>query len=128
MAGNSIGQIFRVTTFGESHGVALGCIVDGVPPGLWLCENDLQIDLNRRRPGMSPYTSSRRESDQIRILSGIFEGKTTGSSIGLLIENKDARPQDYQSIKDLFRPGHADYTYQKIWHTGLSWWRACLCA
>ncbi|WP_174888502.1 chorismate synthase [Candidatus Hamiltonella defensa] len=113
MAGNSIGQIFRVTTFGESHGVALGCIVDGVPPGLWLCENDLQIDLNRRRPGMSPYTSSRRESDQIRILSGIFEGKTTGSSIGLLIENKDARPQDYQSIKDLFRPGHADYTYQK---------------
>lgn len=113
MAGNSIGQIFRVTTFGESHGVALGSIVDGVPPGLPLSESDLQTDLNRRRPGTSSYTTPRREPDQIRILSGVFEGITTGTSIGMLIENRDARPQDYQSIKDLFRPGHADYTYQK---------------
>ncbi|GKX56993.1 chorismate synthase [Leminorella grimontii] len=113
MAGNSIGQLFRVTTFGESHGAALGCIVDGVPPGLALTEADLQHDLDRRRPGTSRYTTQRREPDSVRILSGVFEGVTTGTSIGLLIENTDQRSQDYGAIKDLFRPGHADYTYQQ---------------
>lgn len=113
MAGNSIGQFFRVTTFGESHGVALGCIVDGVPPGIALTEEDLQHDLDRRRPGTSRYTTQRREPDRVRILSGVFEGKTTGTSIGLLIENTDQRSQDYGEIKDLFRPGHADYTYEQ---------------
>lgn len=113
MAGNSIGQYFRVTTFGESHGAALGCIVDGVPPGLPLCEADLQHDLDRRRPGRSRYTTQRREADQVRILSGVFEGITTGTSIGLLIENSDQRSQDYRAIKDIFRPSHADYTYQQ---------------
>jgi chorismate synthase len=113
MAGNSIGQYFRVTTFGESHGIALGCIVDGVPPGLPLCEADLQHDLDRRRPGSSRYTTQRREADQVKILSGVFEGVTTGTSIGLLIENSDQRSQDYRAIKDIFRPGHADYTYQQ---------------
>lgn len=113
MAGNSIGQLFRVTTFGESHGAALGCIVDGVPPGLSLTEADLQHDLDRRRPGTSRYTTQRREPDSVRILSGVFEGVTTGTSIGLLIENTDQRSQDYGAIKDLFRPGHADYTYQQ---------------
>ncbi|NIG62591.1 MAG: chorismate synthase [Serratia symbiotica] len=113
MAGNTIGQIFRVTTFGESHGIALGCIVDGVPPGLRLSEADLQQDLDRRRPGTSRYTTQRREPDQVRILSGIFEGVTTGTSIGLMIENTDQRPQDYSAIKDVFRPGHADYTYEQ---------------
>lgn len=113
MAGNSIGQLFRVTTFGESHGVALGCIVDGVPPGLPLTEEDLQQDLDRRRPGTSRYTTQRREPDSVRILSGVFEGVTTGTSIGLLIENTDQRSQDYGAIKDLFRPRHADYTYQQ---------------
>ncbi|CAJ0992120.1 chorismate synthase [Pantoea sp. Nvir] len=113
MAGNSIGQFFRVTTFGESHGVALGCIVDGVPPNIPLTEADIQHDLNRRRPGKSRYTTQRRELDQVKILSGVFEGITTGTSIGLLIENTDQRSQDYSAIKDLFRPGHADYTYEK---------------
>lgn len=113
MAGNSIGQIFRVTTFGESHGVALGCIVDGVPPGIPLTEADLQHDLDRRRPGTSRYTTQRREPDQVRILSGVFEGVTTGTSIGLIIENTDQRSQDYSAIKDVFRPGHADYTYEQ---------------
>lgn len=113
MAGNSIGELFRVTTFGESHGPALGCIVDGVPPGLALTEADMQADLDRRRPGTSRYTTQRREPDQVRILSGVFEGKTTGTSIGLLIENTDQRSQDYGAIKDLFRPGHADYTYEQ---------------
>lgn len=110
MAGNSIGQIFRVTTFGESHGVALGCIVDGVPPGMPLTEADLQYFLDRRRPGTSRYTTQRREADRVSILSGVFEGVTTGTSIGLMIENTDQRSQDYGEIKDLFRPGHADYT------------------
>ena len=96
MAGNSIGQLFRVTTFGESHGIALGCIVDGVPPGLPLTEADLQVDLDRRRPGTSRYTTQRREPDQVRILSGVFNGVTTGTSIGLLIENTDQRSQDYK--------------------------------
>ena len=113
MAGNSIGQIFRVTTFGESHGLALGCIVDGVPPGIELTEADLQHDLDRRRPGTSRYTTQRREPDQVKILSGVFEGRTTGTSIGLLIENTDQRSQDYGAIKDVFRPGHADYTYEQ---------------
>ncbi|AWP32220.1 chorismate synthase [Pantoea eucalypti] len=113
MAGNSIGQFFRVTTFGESHGLALGCIVDGVPPGIPLTEADIQHDLDRRRPGTSRYTTQRREPDQVKILSGVFEGVTTGTSIGLLIENTDQRSQDYGAIKDLFRPGHADYTYEQ---------------
>ncbi|MGL5007911.1 MAG: chorismate synthase [Plesiomonas sp.] len=113
MAGNSIGQLFRVTTFGESHGIALGCIVDGVPPNISLTEADLQHDLDRRRPGTSRYTTQRREPDAVKILSGVFEGKTTGTSIGLLIENTDQRSQDYSAIKDQFRPGHADYTYHQ---------------
>ncbi|OTQ70414.1 chorismate synthase [Gilliamella apis] len=113
MAGNSIGKLFKVTTFGESHGTALGCIVDGVPPGMNLTESDMQHDLDRRRPGSSRYTTQRREADQVKILSGVFEGVTTGTSIGLLIENTDQRSQDYSKIKDIFRPSHADYTYQK---------------
>ncbi|MDN6633141.1 MAG: chorismate synthase [Enterobacterales bacterium] len=117
MAGNSIGQFFRVTTFGESHGIALGCIVDGVRPGIPLTEADLQHDLDSRRPGTSRYTTQRREPDQVRILSGVFEGITTGTSIGLMIENTDQRSQDYGAIKDLFRPGHADYTYEQKYGT-----------
>lgn len=111
MAGNSIGQNFVVTTFGESHGKALGCIIDGCPPGILLDEADMQHDLDRRRPGTSRYTTARREADEVKILSGIFEGQTTGTSIGLLIENTDQRSKDYSNIKDQFRPGHADYTY-----------------
>ncbi|MCE2573218.1 chorismate synthase [Motilimonas eburnea] len=117
MAGNSFGQLFKISTFGESHGVALGCVVDGVPPGLSITEEDLQADLDRRKPGTSRYTTQRREPDQVRILSGVFEGKTTGCSIGLLIENTDQRSKDYSAISGLFRPGHADYTYhQKFGH------------
>ena len=112
MSGNSIGKLFTVTTFGESHGAALGCIVDGCPPGLALTEADLQQDVDRRRSGTSQFTSQRREADRVRILSGVFEGMTTGTPIGLLIENTDARARDYEPIKDRFRPGHADYTYQ----------------
>jgi chorismate synthase len=111
VAGNTFGQIFAVTSFGESHGPALGCIVDGCPPGLDVSEADLQGDLDRRRPGTSQFTSQRRESDTVRILSGVFEGKTTGTPIALLIENEDQRSRDYEKIKDRFRPGHADYTY-----------------
>jgi chorismate synthase len=113
MAGNTIGTLFSVTTFGESHGPALGAIVDGCPPGLGLAEDDLQRDLERRRPGKTRHTTQRREPDQVRILSGVFEGRTTGTPIGLLIENVDQRSKDYSDIKDLFRPGHADYTYQQ---------------
>ncbi len=113
MAGNSIGQHFRVTTFGESHGIALGCIIDGCPSGLLLTEADLQKDLDRRRPGTSRYTTARREPDEVKILSGVFEGQTTGTSIGLMIENTDQRSKDYSEIKDKFRPGHADYTYHQ---------------
>lgn len=113
MAGNSIGQLFKVTTFGESHGIALGCIVDGVPPNMELSEEDIQPDLDRRKPGTSRYTTPRREDDEVQILSGVFEGKTTGTSIGLIIKNGDQRSQDYGDIKDKFRPGHADYTYQQ---------------
>lgn len=113
MAGNTIGKIFRVTTFGESHGTALGCIIDGMPPGLELSSDDLQHDLDRRRPGASRYTTQRSELDKVQILSGVFNGITTGTSIGLIIQNTDQRSQDYSEIKDLFRPGHADYTYEK---------------
>lgn len=112
MSGNSIGKLFTVTTFGESHGPALGCIIDGCPPGLALCEADLQGDLDRRKPGTSRFTTQRREEDKVKILSGVFEGKTTGTPIGLLIENSDQRSKDYSDIKDQFRPAHADYTYQ----------------
>jgi len=111
MAGNSIGKLFTVTSFGESHGPALGCIIDGCPPGLELDSSDLQRDLDRRKPGTSRFTTQRREADEVKILSGIFEGKTTGTPIGLLIENTDQRSKDYSNIKDSFRPAHADYTY-----------------
>ncbi len=111
MAGNSIGQLFRVTTCGESHGPALVAIVDGCPPGLALTEADIQLELERRKPGTSAYTSQRREADAVRILSGVFEGKTTGAPIGLLIENTDQKSKDYEAIRNQFRPGHADYTY-----------------
>ncbi|GMU69377.1 MAG: chorismate synthase [Steroidobacteraceae bacterium] len=113
MSGNTFGRLFTVTSFGESHGPALGCIVDGCPPGLELSEADLQPDIDRRRTGTSKFTSQRREGDQVRILSGVFEGRTTGTPIGLLIENTDARARDYEKIRDRFRPGHADYTYQQ---------------
>jgi chorismate synthase len=112
MSGNSIGKLFTVTTFGESHGPALGCVVDGCPPGMALTEADLQADLDRRKPGTSRHTTQRREADEVKILSGVFEGKTTGTPIGLLIENTDQRSKDYSKIADTFRPGHADYTYQ----------------
>ena len=113
MSGNSFGKLFVVTTFGESHGRALGCVVDGCPPGMALEEADIQEDLDRRRPGRSRHTTQRNEPDQVQILSGVFEGRTTGTPIGLLIENKDQRSRDYGDIKDKFRPGHADYTYQQ---------------
>ena len=112
MSGNSFGSFFRVSTFGESHGPALGCVIDGCPPGLPLSEADLQFDLDRRKPGTSKYATQRREGDSVQILSGVFEGVTTGTSIGLLIENEDQRSKDYSEIKDVFRPAHADYTYQ----------------
>jgi chorismate synthase len=112
MSGNTIGRLFTVTTFGESHGPALGCVVDGCPPGLALAEADLQRDLDRRRPGTSRHTTQRREADAVMILSGVFEGRTTGTPIGLLIHNTDQRSKDYADIMDRFRPGHADYTYQ----------------
>lgn len=111
MSGNSIGKLFTVSTFGESHGPAIGCVVDGCPPGLLLSEEDLQHDLDRRKPGRSRYTTQRRESDSVEILSGVFEGSTTGTPIGLLIRNEDQRSKDYGKIMDRFRPGHADYTY-----------------
>jgi chorismate synthase len=113
MSGNSIGKLFTVTTAGESHGAALVAIVDGCPPGMGLAEADLQHDLDRRKPGQSRHTTQRKEADAVRILSGVFEGKTTGTPIALLIENTDQRSQDYSKIMDRFRPGHADYTYQQ---------------
>ena len=113
MSGNSFGRLFTVTTFGESHGPAMGCVVDGCPPGMALSEADIQADLERRRPGKSRHTTQRQEPDQVRILSGVFEGRTPGTPIGLLIENVDQRSKDYGDIKDKFRPGHADYTYQQ---------------
>ena len=113
MAGNTFGQIFTVTTFGESHGAGLGCIIDGCPPGLELSEADIQFDLDRRKPGTSRHVTQRREADEVEILSGVFEGKTTGTPIALLIRNTDQRSKDYGDIAHQFRPGHADYTY---WH------------
>src|SRR6266404_320362 len=111
MSANSFGQLFRFTTWGESHGPAIGCVVDGTPPRLPLAEPDIQHWLDRRRPGQSRFTTQRRESDRVQILSGVFEGLTTGTPISLLIENEDQRSKDYSEIKDRFRPGHADYTY-----------------
>ncbi|AQA18845.1 chorismate synthase [Halioglobus japonicus] len=113
MSGNTIGKLFTVTTFGESHGPALGCIVDGCPPGLALDASDLQRDLDRRKPGTSRFTTQRREADEVRILSGVFEGQTTGTSIGMLIENTDQRSKDYSNIANTFRPAHADYSYNQ---------------
>ena len=113
MAGNSFGQLFRITTFGESHGEAIGCIIDGCPPGLALSADDIQPDLDRRKPGTSRHVTQRREADQVEILSGVFEGKTTGTPIALLIRNTDQRSKDYGAIAEQFRPGHADYSY---WH------------
>ena len=113
MSGNTIGTLFTLTSFGESHGPAIGGVVDGCPPGLELCEADIQVELDRRKPGTSRHVTQRKESDTVEILSGVFEGKTTGAPIGLLIRNQDQRSQDYGNIAETFRPGHADYTY---WH------------
>src|SRR3954469_18764358 len=111
MSDNSFGHLFRVTTWGESHGPAIGCVVDGAPPRIALTEADIQYFLDRRKPGQSRFTTQRQEADTVRILSGVFEGETTGTPIQLMIENTDQRPRDYSNIKDSFRPGHADYTY-----------------
>ena len=111
MSGNSIGLLFNVSTFGESHGPAIGCVIDGCPPGMTLSEADIQLDLDRRKPGTSRHVTQRQESDTVKILSGVFEGKTTGAPIALLIQNEDARSKDYSDIAQSFRPGHADYTY-----------------
>ena len=113
MSHNTFGHLFRVTTWGESHGPAIGCVVDGCPPGIALQESDLQVWLDKRRPGQSRFTTQRKESDTVRILSGTFEGMTTGTAISLMIENEDVRSKDYGDIKDKFRPGHGDYTYWK---------------
>ncbi len=113
MSGNSIGKLFTVTGFGESHGPAIGCVVDGCPPGLAITETDLQHDLDRRKPGTSRHTTQRRESDRVQILSGVFEGRTAGTPIGLIIHNEDQRSKDYSKIQERFRPGHADYSYQQ---------------
>ena len=113
MSGNTFGKLFSVTTFGESHGPAIGCVIDGCPPGLALSEADIQPELDRRKPGTSRHVTQRQEADQVRILSGVYEGVTTGTPIALLIENTDQRSKDYGNIADTFRPGHADYTY---WH------------
>ncbi len=113
MSGNTFGKIFTLTSFGESHGKALGCIIDGCPPGISLSENDIQKDLDRRKPGKSKYTTQRKETDKVEVLSGVFEGKTTGTPICLIIFNEDQRSKDYGEIKDKFRPGHADFTYSK---------------
>ncbi len=113
MAGDTFGNLFTVTTFGESHGPAMGCVVDGCPPGMALTEADIQADLERRRPGRSRHVTQRKEPDRVKILSGVFEGVTTGTAIGLLVENVDQRSRDYSKIKDSFRPGHADYSYQQ---------------
>ncbi len=113
MSGNTFGRLFTVTTFGESHGLGLGCVIDGCPPGLELSAADLQPDLDRRKPGTSRFTTQRKEPDEVQILSGVFEGRTTGTPIGLLIMNADQKSKDYSKIKDVFRPAHADYTYQQ---------------
>ena len=111
MSGSTLGHLFRVTNFGESHGPAIGCVIDGCPPGMALCEADIQGELDRRRPGTSRHVTQRQEADQVQILSGVFEGLTTGTPIALLIANTDARSKDYANLLDTFRPGHADYTY-----------------
>src|SRR5215211_3802354 len=111
MSGSTLGKLFAVTSFGESHGPAIGCVVDGCPPGILLSEADIQPELDRRKPGTSRHVTQRREEDIVEILSGVFDGRTTGTPIGLLIRNVDARSKDYSKIKDQFRPGHADYTY-----------------
>ncbi len=111
MSGNTTGKLFNVTTFGESHGVAMGCIIDGCPPGMELSEKDIQVYLDKRKPGLSKFTTQRKEDDKVEILSGVFEGKTTGTPIGLLIRNKDQRSKDYDKLKNVFRPSHADYSY-----------------
>jgi len=113
MSFNTFGKIFRFTTWGESHGPAIGCVIDGCPPRISLGEKDIQVEMDRRRPGKSKFTSQRKESDKARILSGVFQGKTTGTPISIIINNEDARSRDYETIKDKFRPGHADYTYFK---------------
>ena len=113
MASNSFGKIFRYTTFGESHGPEIGCVIDGVPPGIKLTKEDIQSDLNRRKPGSSKFVTQRKEKDIVKISSGVFEGKTTGTPIALLIQNEDHKSKDYQDIKNTFRPSHADYTYQE---------------
>ena len=113
MSGNSFGLLFKFTTFGESHGPAIGCVIDGTPPNIDLTEEDIQIWLDRRKPGQSRFTTQRNEADQVNILSGVFDGKTTGSPISLFIKNTDHRSKDYDDIKDLYRPGHADYTYHQ---------------
>ena len=112
MSYNTFGQLFRITTWGESHGPAIGCTVDGCPPNIPLKEIDIQYWLDKRKPGKSKFTSQRKESDEVKIMSGVFEGKTTGTPISLLIKNIDSRSKDYSEIKDKFRPGHADYTYK----------------
>ena len=121
MSGNSFGHLFRYTTFGESHGPAIGCVVDGVPPRLALSADDIQTYLDKRRPGQSRHTSQRQEADRVEILSGVFQGQTTGAPVGLQIVNQDARAKDYDAIKDIFRPGHADYTYMQKY--GIRDWR-----
>ena len=121
MSGNTLGTLFCVTSFGESHGPAIGCVVDGCPPGMELCAADIQLELDRRKPGTSRHVTQRRESDSVEILSGVFEGKTTGTPIAMLIENTDARSKDYSDTAELFRPGHADYTYQAKY--GIRDWR-----
>ena len=113
MSGNTIGTLFAVTNFGESHGPAIGCVIDGCPPGMSLAEADIQADLDRRRPGTSRHVTQRSEPDAVEILSGVYEGKTTGTPIALLIRNTDQRSKDYSNIAESFRPGHAGYTY---WH------------
>ena len=113
MSSNSIGKIFSFSTWGESHGKAIGCVIDGVPSNIELSENDIQPYLNLRKPGQSKYTTQRKEDDKVEILSGVFEGKTTGHPISLIIYNNDQRSKDYSDIKDKFRPGHADFTYWK---------------
>ena len=120
MSGNGFGHTFRFTTFGESHGPAIGCVIDGVPPLLTLSEADIQPWLDQRKPGQNRFTTQRQEADQVRILSGVFQGVTTGTSIGLLIENTDQRSKDYGDIKDTYRPGHADWVYEQIRHPRLS--------
>ena len=121
MSGNTFGHLFTVTNFGESHGPAIGCVIDGCPPGMDLCAEDIQKELDRRKPGTSRHVTQRREEDKVEILSGVFEGRTTGTPIGLLIENTDQRSKDYSEIAQKYRPGHADFTYEARY--GVRDWR-----